>query len=135
MEQKNTLMRKARPSLFAITLESLRDKIYSKYSQVAEFNDLLTTFQESIPEIIAIQQADVNHEKELFGKLVRRSEEHFEIAEECSNFGPDKLRDEVSIKREDVLAAEKMLSVMQKSSKTFNEFVNAKQSSVLKSSS
>ncbi|MBP9726222.1 MAG: hypothetical protein KBD83_01980 [Gammaproteobacteria bacterium] len=131
---QNSLMRKAKPSLFATTLESLRDEIYAQYSQVADFYALLTAFQEGIPEIIGIQANDVHEKKNLLQERVRENKEHFKTPEEYDDFGEDNLHDEAPIKQE-VLAAEKILSVMQKSSETFNEFINAKRSSVLKSSS
>lgn len=124
---QNSLMRKAKPSLFASTLESLRDKIYLQYNQVNNFETFLNRFLDSIPGLIAIQVVEVGDQNTLLRELVRTNRDHIETAEEHGSFGVTKLHDEAPMKQK-VVEAEKKLKIMQKASETFNEFLDAKQS-------
>lgn len=124
---QNSLMRKAKPSLFATTLESLRDKVYSQYSEVYGFNDLLVRFQDNISGLIATQVVEVEDQKVLLRELVRINKDHIETAEEHGSFGVRELHDEAPMKQK-VVEAEKKLKIMQKASEAFNDFLDAKQS-------
>lgn len=129
---QNSLMRKAKPSLFATTLESLRDKIYLQYNQVNGFENLLINFQESIQGFIATQVVKVEVQNALLRELVRTNRDHIETAEEHGSFfGVIEFHDEAPRKQK-VAKAEKRLLVMQKASEMFNKFVDAKQSAGMK---
>lgn len=127
-----SIMQIANPSLFAKTLESLRDKIYSEYNQVDGFNNLLTQYHKThIPQLIANQVVDVKNKQLELNTVVEQNVAHIKAAEEYGNFNAKELIS-VTGYQQKVAEAENKLLAMQQALQAFSEFVEAKKPAGMK---